>query len=288
MLASAVLLAVALGWWLAGLATRPLKVLLRAVERVAAGDLTARSQVGGRDETGRLGTGLDRLITRLQETLQLSLTDPLTGLGNVRQLGDALRRESERATRFGRTLGVLVLDLDHFKEVNDRYGHRAGDAVLVEFARRVRRVVREVDLTFRQGGEEFVILLPETDVAGSLTAARRIGEAIRESPIPLGENDISVTVSVGVAVFPRHERTAAGILDAADAALYAAKHAGRDTFALADVAFVATAPRQVAAPIAARPALAPAPAPPRATPVRLAEAGGAPGGTTPPRTSPAG
>jgi diguanylate cyclase (GGDEF)-like protein len=263
-LVSAVLFAIALGWWLAGLATRPLKALLRAVERVAAGDLTARTQIGGRDETGRLGTGLDRLIGLLQETLQLSLTDPLTGLGNVRQLGDALRRESERASRFGRTLGVLVLDLDHFKEVNDQHGHRAGDAVLVEFAQRVRRVVREVDLTFRQGGEEFVILLPETDVAGSLTAARRIGEAIREAPFPLGNNDISVTVSVGVAVYPRHARTATGILDAADAALYAAKHAGRDTFVLADVEFVSTPPRQVPhAPM------------------------GAATGTTSPRTSPA-
>ena len=233
-LGSAVLFTVGLGWWLAGLATRPLKALLRAVERVADGDLTARSQVGGRDETGRLGTGLDRLIGLLQETLQLSLTDPLTGLGNVRQLGDALRRESERAGRFGRTLGVLVLDLDHFKEVNDQHGHRAGDSVLVEFGRRVRRVVREVDLTFRQGGEEFVILLPETDVAGSLTAARRIGEAIREAPFPLGDNDISVTVSVGVAVYPRHARTATGILDAADAALYAAKRAGRDRVVRSD------------------------------------------------------
>jgi diguanylate cyclase (GGDEF)-like protein len=266
-LGSAVLFAIGLGGWLAGLATRPLKALLRAVERVAAGDLTARSMIDGRDETGRLGTGLDRLIGLLQETLQLSLTDPLTGLGNVRQLGDALRRESERASRFGRTLGVLVLDLDHFKEVNDRYGHRAGDAVLVEFAQRVRRVVREVDLTFRQGGEEFVILLPETDVAGSLTAARRIGEAIREVPFPLGDNDdISVTVSVGVAVYPRHSRTATGILDAADAALYAAKHAGRDTFVLAGVGFVATAP-------------------PRQVP--LASVGAATG-TSSPRTSPAG
>jgi diguanylate cyclase (GGDEF)-like protein len=264
-LGSAVLFAIGLGWWLAGLATRPLKALLRAVERVAAGDLTARSMIDGRDETGRLGTGLDRLIGLLQDTLQLSLTDPLTGLGNVRQLDDALRRESERAGRFGRTLGVLVLDLDHFKEVNDRYGHRAGDAVLVEFAGRVRRVVREVDLTFRQGGEEFVILLPETDVAGSLTAARRIGEAIREAPFPLGDNDISVTVSVGVAVYPRHSRTATGILDAADAALYAAKHAGRDTFVLAGVEFGATVP-------------------PRQVP--LASAGAATG-TTSPRTSPA-
>jgi diguanylate cyclase (GGDEF)-like protein len=275
---SSVLVTAWLGWWLAGLATRPLKVLLRAVERVADGDLDARSRLAGRDETGRLGTGLDRLIARLQETLQLSVTDPLTGLGNVRQLGDALRREAERATRFGRTLGVLILDLDHFKEVNDRYGHRAGDAVLVEFARRVRRVVREVDLSFRQGGEEFVILLPETDVAGSLTAARRIGEAIRETPFPLPDNEITVTVSVGVAVFPRHSRSAVGILDAADVALYAAKHAGRDTFVLADGPIETATPlRRVPVPVASR-----------ATPVRLAEAGGASSGTPSPRASQAG
>jgi len=188
-----------------------------------------------------------------------------------------MRRETERATRFGRTLGVLLLDLDHFKDVNDRYGHRAGDTVLVEFAQRVRRVVREVDLSFRQGGEEFVILLPETDVAGSLTAARRIGEAIRETPFSLGDTEVDVTVSVGVAVFPRHSRSATGIIDAADEALYAAKRAGRDTFALADVAFVAMAPRQVVTAL-----------PVRATPVRLAEASGASGGSTSPRTSPAG
>jgi diguanylate cyclase (GGDEF)-like protein len=273
----AVALACGVAWWLAGLATRPLTVLLRAVERVAAGDLTARSRLGGRDETGRLGTGLDRLIARLQETLQLSVTDPLTGLGNVRQLGDALRREAERATRFGRTLGVLMLDLDHFKNINDEYGHRAGDTVLVEFAQRVLRVVREVDLSFRQGGEEFVILLPETDVAGSLTAARRIGEAIRETPFPLGDNEVTVTVSIGVAVFPRHSRTATGIIDVADEALYSAKRGGRDTFALADLAFVATAPRQ---PVAVLPVCA--------TPVRLAEPSGASGAGTSPRTSSAG
>jgi diguanylate cyclase (GGDEF)-like protein len=297
-IASSVLAAAMFGWWLAGLATRPLKVLLRAVERVADGDLEARSQLVGRDETGRLGTGLDRLISRLQETLQLSVTDPLTGLGNVRQLGDALRREAERATRFGRTFGVLMLDLDHFKDVNDRYGHRAGDTVLVEFARRIRRAIREVDLSFRQGGEEFVILLPETDVAGSLTAARRIGEAIRETPFPLPrpatasspglssgsapdplpDTEVTVTVSIGVAVFPRHSRTAGGILDAADVALYAAKRAGRDTFALAE------GPIETATPLRRVPVAVP----PRATRVRLAEAGGASGGTPSPRTSQAG
>jgi len=240
------LIAAVLGWWLAGLATRPLGVLLGAVDRVAAGDLTARPRVGGRDEAGLLSHGIDRLIGEMQESQRLSVTDALTGLGNVRHLADSLRREVERASRFGRALGVLVLDLDRFKTVNDTYGHRAGDSVLVEFALRVRGVIREVDLAFRQGGEEFVILLPETDVPGSLTAARRIGEAVRERPFTIGhrrgvvdhvapEVIAPITVSIGVAVFPRHALTGTEVLDAADEALYAAKAAGRDTFVLASV-----------------------------------------------------
>ena len=275
--ATAALIASLLSWWLAGIATRPLVILLRAVERVVAGDLTVRSQMEGRDETGRLGRGLDRLISGMQETQRLSVTDPLTGLGNVRHLGDSLRLEAERASRFGRTLGVLVLDLDFFKTVNDEFGHRAGDAVLVEFAVRIRSVIREVDLAFRQGGEEFVILLPETDVPGSLTAARRVGEAVRDQPFRVrkrrtvmepGPTDllIPVTVSIGVAVFPRHAVTGPEVLDAADEALYAAKKAGRDTYVLANT----VVPEQ-RLPIDA--ALA------------RAEAGGASGGTTSPRTS---
>jgi diguanylate cyclase (GGDEF)-like protein len=269
-----------LSWWLSGVATRPLAALLGVVERVAAGDLTVRSMVAGRDETGRLGSQLDRLITGMQETQRLSVTDPLTGLGNVRHLGDSLRREVERASRFGRSLGVLVLDLDHFKDVNDSFGHRAGDAVLVEFAVRIKGVIREVDLAFRQGGEEFVILLPETDVPGSLTVAHRIGEAIRDVPFRVrrrrveaggsggdaSEVFIPVTVSIGVAVFPRHALTGAEVLDAADEALYAAKESGRDTHVLAS----ASVPEQ-------------------RVPIELvtprAEAGGASGGTTSPRTS---
>jgi diguanylate cyclase (GGDEF)-like protein len=291
-MATAVLISFGCGWWLAGVTTRPLDVLLRAVERVVAGDLTVRSNVAGRDATGRLGRGLDRLIAGMQQTQHLSVTDPLTGLGNVRQLGESLRLEVERASRFGRSLGILVLDLDHFKTVNDRHGHRAGDAVLVEFSRRVRAVVREVDQAFRQGGEEFVILLPETDVAGSLTAARRIGEAVRDVPFQVAAARagdapsvrIAVTVSIGVAVFPRHAQSGAEVLDAADAALYAAKHAGRDTFALAK-------------PLPAAARLPPAePLPTRipgqsvgVTPVALlAEAGGASGGTTSPLIAPGG
>jgi len=237
--AVAVLFALLLGSWVGGVATRPIRVLLGTVDRAAGGDFDARSGMAGRDETGRLASGLDRLIAGMQETQRLSVTDALTGLGNVRQLAESLRLEIERATRFHRSLGVLMLDLDHFKAVNDEHGHRAGDAVLVEFARRVRRAIREVDLAFRQGGEEFVILLPETDLAGSLTAARRIGEAVRDVAFavharPGGSSGwIPITVSIGVAVYPRHGLTAIDLLDAADQALYAAKDAGRDTFAVA-------------------------------------------------------
>ena len=233
----ALLAAGLIGWWISGVATRPLRRLLATIDQVTAGDLTARSLVTGRDEVGRLGGRLDQMITAMQETQRLSVTDSLTGLGNMRHLTEQLRLEIERANRFGRALGVLALDLDHFKNVNDQYGHRAGDAVLIEMAGRLRRAVREVDLSFRRGGEEFVILLPETDIPGSLTAARRIGEAIRGATFPVagptGSGEVTVTVSIGVAVFPRHARTGVEVLDAADQALYAAKDAGRDTFVLA-------------------------------------------------------
>ncbi len=139
-------------------------------------------------------------------------------------------------------LAVLALDLDRFKEVNDNYGHAAGDAVLAEFARRVRSALREVDLAFRQGGEEFVVLLPETDASGAATAAERLGAAIRGTPIVVepppgagtsGRLLIPVSVSIGIAVYPDHAGTGPQVLDAADDALYAAKAAGRDTYRMA-------------------------------------------------------
>jgi two-component system cell cycle response regulator len=182
-----------------------------------------------------------------EEAQRLSLTDPLTGLWNYRYLRESLRREVERASRFGRMLTVLVLDLDHFKEVNDTYGHAAGDAVLSEFARRIRIGLREVDVAFRQGGEEFVVLLPETDAYGGAIVAERLCSAIRDIPVPidprrqdaatgLAVDRIPVSVSIGIAVYPEHGTTSQQVLDAADDALYAAKNAGRDTYRLAETA----------------------------------------------------
>ncbi|MFG1610691.1 diguanylate cyclase [Actinoplanes sp. NPDC049265] len=194
---------------------------------------------------GQAGVAVNNVRVH-EEVQRLSLTDPLTGLWNYRCLQDSMRREVERANRFGRMLTVLVLDLDHFKEVNDTYGHTAGDAVLGEFARRLRIGLREVDAAFRHGGEEFVVLLPETDAYGGIIVAERLGAAIRDVPVPIDArrvdavtgrpvDRIPVSVSIGIAVYPEHGGNAQQVLDAADDALYAAKNAGRDTYRLAEV-----------------------------------------------------
>ena len=175
---------------------------------------------------------LDNVLLH-QEAQRLSVTDGLTGLGNYRFFQNTLAREIERATRFHRSLAVLMLDLDLFKQVNDAHGHPVGDAVLVEVADRVRDEIREVDVVARYGGEEFVVVLPETGREGAGYTADRICTAIRRRPISVGGLDLRITVSVGVAVFPTHGDTPASIVRAADEALYAAKGEGRDRWRMA-------------------------------------------------------
>jgi diguanylate cyclase (GGDEF)-like protein len=177
-----------------------------------------------------------------EEAQRLSVTDSLTGLLNYRSMLDCLRREVDRAHRFGRKLCVLALDLDRFKEINDSYGHAAGDLVLTEFAGRVRREIREVDLAFSHGGEEFVVLLPETDLAGGIAVAERLCTAMRTEPIVLPRGRVAVTVSIGIAVFPEHGASGSSVLQAADDALYAAKAAGRDRHRSAPLATVTATP----------------------------------------------
>jgi diguanylate cyclase (GGDEF)-like protein len=164
-----------------------------------------------------------------QEAQRLSTTDALTGLWNFRYLSMSLAREIERSTRFQRPLAVLMLDLDHFKQVNDQHGHARGDAVLRELAHRVQEQIREVDTFARYGGEEFVVVLPETTVEGATQLAERICVAIRREPFHTeGEESLDVTVSVGGAAFPAHGSSAATLMRAADRALYVAKNEGRD------------------------------------------------------------
>jgi two-component system cell cycle response regulator len=186
------------------------------------------------------GVAVDNVVLH-QEAQRLSITDGLTGLWNYRYLSMALTREVERAIRFGRPLAVLMLDLDRFKSINDRYGHQWGDSVLIEVARRVAGEIREVDVLARYGGEEFACVLPETDLEGARSMAERIRRSIGQHHFPGGPSVIdpelptspSVTVSVGVAVYPHHGTTTANLLRAADAALYEAKRAGRDTVRVA-------------------------------------------------------
>jgi len=185
--------------------------------------------------TSQATVAVDNVVLH-EEARRLSITDGLTGLWNYRYFTMTIGKEIERAARFSRPLALLLLDLDHFKLVNDVYGHQRGDAVLVELAGRVRAQVRDVDTVARYGGEEFVVILPETDEEGAVQAAERIRSAVKRRPFgEPGEAPLEVTVSVGVAVFPTHGAGSSSLLRRADEALYTAKRSGRDTWRLADV-----------------------------------------------------
>jgi two-component system, cell cycle response regulator len=181
---------------------------------------------------GQASVALDNVLLH-QEAQRLSMTDGLTGLGNYRFFQGTLAREVERATRFHRSLAVLMLDLDLFKQVNDAHGHQVGDAVMVEIADRIRDEIREVDVVARYGGEEFVVVLPETGREGAGYTAERICNAVRRRPVTVAGLPLRITLSAGVAVFPTHGDTPASIVRAADEALYAAKAGGRDRWRMA-------------------------------------------------------
>ena len=176
-----------------------------------------------------------------EEAQRLSITDGLTGLWNYRYFTMTVGKEIERAARFGRPLALLMLDLDHFKDVNDTFGHQRGDAVLVELAGRIRAEVRDVDTVARYGGEEIVVVLPETDAEGAAQLAERICQSVRRKPF--GDADVPpvhLTVSAGGAVFPHHGLAASVLLARADEALYDAKRAGRNTWRISTGASAAT------------------------------------------------
>ena len=171
----------------------------------------------------------DLLSTRLKQSVELAITDSLTGLHNRRYMEGHLKTLVSEALAGNRHLSVLVADIDYFKSVNDTYGHDAGDVVLVEFAQRFRRNTRGIDLACRLGGEEFVIIMPDTD----LNVARQVGERLRAciaaDPFQINSTtQLRVTASVGLATLERREDTPMSLLKRADMALYAAKREGRN------------------------------------------------------------
>lgn len=160
-----------------------------------------------------------------------AVTDPLTGLANRRRFEARLVEEVERARRLHETFGLVLLDIDEFKLVNDRYGHLAGDDVLREVARIVRENARDIDLPVRFGGEELALLLPGADAEGAEQAAERVRTAIEQADMPVdtgGGPPLRVTVSAGAAALGEGPQTADGLVAAADVALYRAKRAGRN------------------------------------------------------------
>lgn len=167
-----------------------------------------------------------RLYTQVQKQAR---TDALTGLNNRGEFQRQLKEEEERARRYHRSLSLLMLDVDHFKHVNDTHGHQAGDEVLRALAARLREQIRPVDHAARYGGEEFVVILPETSNEGALDLAERLRMAVAGTVVPVAEGrTIPITISIGVATFPADAGSEAALIAAADAALYAAKQGGKN------------------------------------------------------------
>lgn len=177
-----------------------------------------------------LGLMADRLVASNAKLQALAVTDALTLLRNARYFGEALPVESARADRQEQSLGLIIIDLDNFKRINDRFGHVAGDRALVHFAGVLSRSVRRVDIACRIGGEEFAVICPGAGLEDSRRVAERILATLKESPLPQTSPPERLTASAGVAVRrPGEDR--GELLLAADAALYEAKRAGKDRVA---------------------------------------------------------
>jgi len=241
-----ILLAGAVAWFGAeAVARRRIKTLLDASNRVRSGDFTVRLRVpAGKGELSQLGAAFDDMAEALQKRdtelrealLELhaqASTDPLTRLSNRRELRERLPREVLRAQHRCGKVAALMIDLDLFKNINDTYGHNAGDLVLSEVGKLLRGGIRASDIACRYGGEEILIILPDTAVKVATERAESIRKSIKQLRIVSEGREIGpVTVSIGVAIFPEHAEDAEALLRAADDALYQAKHGGRDRVAI--------------------------------------------------------
>jgi diguanylate cyclase (GGDEF)-like protein len=230
---------------------RPLNRLTNGAGKVAAGDLEVDVPVSSRSEVGYLTEVFNDMVARLRqgreelaainETLrqknfelhEISIRDSLTGLYNRKHLMETLDKEVSRSQRHNHSFSFLVVDIDHFKEYNDTYGHLAGDEVLRRLASVFTESIRSSDYAARYGGEEFIILLPETGIEQGVEAAERIRTMVAEEAFGGEGESIKVTISVGVSSYPEDGEDAESVIRNADAALYEAKELGRNRVVLA-------------------------------------------------------
>jgi diguanylate cyclase (GGDEF)-like protein len=177
---------------------------------------------------GAIVAGSLELVWQFAEVDKRSRTDPLTGLWNRHHFGEQLQRCLEAADRQGHPVSLVLVDIDHFKRVNDTWGHEAGDAVLKQLARILQDGVRSLDICVRYGGEEVAMLLPFTDSEHAVEVAERLRARIAAQPFRHGGAEIPVTASFGVATFPETVKDRDQLFPASDKALYIAKHEGRN------------------------------------------------------------
>lgn len=180
--------------------------------------------------TWRLAIKLDEAQQRLN---LLASTDPLTGLNNRRHVMERLEEELQRSHRLNEPLSIISIDIDHFKSINDTYGHPCGDLVLQQLAEMLRNNVRSYDVVGRIGGEEFLIINPGTSLEDALALAERILAAVRAEPVTDGECSVSITISAGIAVVTNEDLNVGTLLRRVDRALYKAKEQGRDCIEIA-------------------------------------------------------
>lgn len=181
----------------------------------------------------QLRAKMEEVLALQQQLQEQSTQDPLTGLFNRRYLVDAMARELARCAHAGLPLSILLVDIDHFKRINDGFGHQAGDAVIVHLAQLLRQQARVGDVVCRYGGEEFLLLCPEMPQAAALERAQQYRASFAAQPLLVGNASIPVTLSAGVATFPEHGDSANALIRSADEALYRAKDLGRNRVELA-------------------------------------------------------
>jgi diguanylate cyclase (GGDEF)-like protein len=177
----------------------------------------------------KIGTLVKQLATQTEILSKMAALDELTGIYNRRTMFDLLTSELERSKRYQRFLSILMMDIDHFKNVNDQFGHSFGDHVLREFVKRVDQTLRSNDTLCRYGGEEFCAILPETNAENAMKVGERVRLSIDQIPFSIKKEEISITLSIGVTtLIPLSHISASQLLEFSDKALYQAKEKGRN------------------------------------------------------------